>query len=76
MKGLKENIQNEKGKLEHWKLTQNSPKPNKSKGTNPNSPKLDHSRGTHPRLAQVSPRRVQSKEVGLFLVKLAQGSNI
>ena len=35
MKGLKENRQDKKGKLEHWKLTQNSPKQAHSKGTRP-----------------------------------------
>jgi len=35
IKELKENIQDEKGKLEHWKLAQNLPKQDHSKGTRP-----------------------------------------
>jgi len=58
MEGLKENRQDEKGKVEMLK-------------TCPNSSKLAQSRGTRPGLAQGSPRRVHSIEVGLFLVKHA-----
>jgi len=54
--------EDEKGKLEHWKLAQNLPK-------------KDHSIGTHPRLVQGSPKKVHSSEVGFFLVKLTQASN-
>jgi len=35
MKWLKENRQDEKGKLEHWKLASNSSKPDHSRGTCP-----------------------------------------
>jgi len=57
MKGLKENKQDEKGKLESSKLAQNRP--------------------SEPNLAQASPilpRRDHFREVGLFLVQLAQAS--
>ena len=35
MKGIKKNGQGEKGKLEHWKLAQNSSKQDHSNGTRP-----------------------------------------
>jgi len=39
IKGLKENIQGEKGNMEHWKLDQNSTKLTQARTLQRNSPK-------------------------------------
>jgi len=43
MKGLKDNKQDEKGNLEHWKLTQNSPKLFQARSLHRNSPRRVYS---------------------------------